>query len=163
MRLSIASRSYDLDTRALVMGALGRPDDLVEQGADIVELAESDPSLPVPVCVVAADDSQLQRALAAGATLLRLPRPGTAALRSCAMAGATVILPADATTQAAEAGLAPGRTLLDTLVLDVTGAPCPVAATAAGVVRGARIVRTRDVRRARRICDVLAAVMEARS
>ena len=37
-----------------------------------------------------------------------------------------------------------------------------MAATAAGVIQGARIVRTTDVRGARRVCDVLAAVMEAR-
>jgi hypothetical protein len=30
------------------------------------------------------------------------------------------------------------------------------------VIRGARIVRTADVRGARRICDVLAAILEAR-
>ena len=44
----------------------------------------------------------------------------------------------------------------------MTGRECPMAATAVGVIRGARIVRTDDVRGARRVCDVLAAVMEAR-
>jgi dihydropteroate synthase len=51
--------------------------------------------------------------------------------------------------------------VLDPLLLDVTSEACPAAATAAGVIRGARIVRTGDVRAARRVCDVLAAVMEA--
>jgi dihydropteroate synthase len=36
-----------------------------------------------------------------------------------------------------------------------------VAATALGVVRGCRIVRAHDVRAARRVCDVIAAVLEA--
>ena len=47
------------------------------------------------------------------------------------------------------------------VLVDVTGAPSPTAATAVAVVRGARIVRTGDVRGARRVCDVLAAVMGA--
>ena len=48
------------------------------------------------------------------------------------------------------------------LFVDVTGAQCPMAATAVAVIRGARLVRTADARGARRVCDVLAAVLEAR-
>ena len=48
------------------------------------------------------------------------------------------------------------------LFIDVTGADCPTAATAVAVIRGARLVRTADPRGARRVCDVLAAVLEAR-
>lgn len=48
------------------------------------------------------------------------------------------------------------------LFVDVTDADCPTAAVAVAVIRGARLVRTADVRGARRVCDVLAAVMEAR-
>jgi hypothetical protein len=48
------------------------------------------------------------------------------------------------------------------LFVDVTGAECPTAAAAVAVIRGARLVRTTDPRGARRVCDVLAAVMEAR-
>ena len=48
------------------------------------------------------------------------------------------------------------------LLVDVTEAECPTAAVAVAVIRGARLVRTADVRGARRVCDVLAAVMEAR-
>ena len=47
------------------------------------------------------------------------------------------------------------------LFVDVTGAECPTAAVAVAVIRGARLVRTADPRGARRVCDVLAAVMEA--
>ena len=48
------------------------------------------------------------------------------------------------------------------LFVDVTGAECPTAAVAVAVIRGARLVRTADPRGARRVCDVLAAVLEAR-
>ncbi|MDQ3990477.1 MAG: hypothetical protein M3291_15050, partial [Actinomycetota bacterium] len=48
------------------------------------------------------------------------------------------------------------------LFVDVTQAECPTAAVAVAVIRGARLVRTADVRGARRVCDVLAAVLEAR-
>ena len=48
------------------------------------------------------------------------------------------------------------------LFIDVTAADCPTAAIAVAVIRGARLVRTTDVPGARRVCDVLAAVMEAR-
>ena len=48
------------------------------------------------------------------------------------------------------------------LFVDVTDSPCPTAATAVAVIRGARLVRTGDVPGARRVCDVLAAVLEAR-
>ena len=48
------------------------------------------------------------------------------------------------------------------LFVDVTGAEWPAAAVAVAVIRGARLIRTSDPRGARRVCDVLAAVMEAR-
>ncbi len=48
------------------------------------------------------------------------------------------------------------------LLVDVTDAGCPTAAVAVAVIRGARLIRTADPRGARRVCDVLAAVMEAR-
>ena len=61
-----------------------------------------------------------------------------------------------------EAGGQPALIVPDTLFVDVAGADCPTAATAVAVIRGARLVRTTDVRGARRVCDVLAAVLEAR-
>jgi hypothetical protein len=48
------------------------------------------------------------------------------------------------------------------VLVDACDTQCPVAVTAAGLVTGARIVRTGDVRGARRICDVLAAILETR-
>ncbi len=121
-----------------------------------------------PRCVTPADDDALEEALAAGASLVRLGTDASpAAYRRCARAGVAVVV-SDA--EAAEAaGLTAAQIVVDggpaggrhPVMVDVTGVACPLAATAAGVVRGARIVRTADVPGARRICDVLAAVWEA--
>ena len=131
MRLTLGPRTYDLSTRALVVG-LGNE-------ADVGELAE------VP-----------------GPGLVRLRDPTPDSLERCAALGAAVVVPPEHVDAARVAGLPPDRIVPDTLLLDVTGLACPVAATAVGVIRAARIVHTADVRGARRICDVLAAVMEAR-
>lgn len=156
MRITIGSTSYDLTTRALVIGV----GDAAE-GADLVELDIGAGPAPVsaPGYATASDDGAVGRALSAGAGLVRLTQPTTGALALCAAAGAAVVVPAD---RAGDTGLPSDRVVADTLLVDVTAAACPVAATAAGVIRGARIVRTTDVRGARRVCDVLAAVMEAR-
>ena len=107
-----------------------------------------------------ADVAELSQAPGPG--LVHLPSPTPDLLARCAAAGAAVIVPAASVGAARAAGLPPDRIVPDTLLLDVTGRACPVAATAVGVIRGARIVRTADTRGARRICDVLAAVMDAR-
>jgi hypothetical protein len=125
MRLTVGSRTYNLTTRALVVG--------------VSELSD----VPSP-------------------GLVHLRAPTADLLARCAAAGAAVIVPPEAVDEARAAGIPPDRIVPDTLLLDVTGSECPTAATAVGVIRGARIVRTADVRAARRICDVLAAVMEAR-
>ncbi|MDQ4068778.1 MAG: hypothetical protein M3203_04790, partial [Actinomycetota bacterium] len=138
MRMTIGARTYDLATRALVVS-----DDLFTFAA-------------------AGDEAALERALAGGADLVRLAEPTPAMLARCASAGVSVMVPPSALATAQAAGLPSDRIVPDTLLLDVTGSECPIAATAVGVVRGARIVRTDDVRGARRICDVLAAVLEAR-
>ena len=97
-----------------------------------------------------------------GPGLVRLRAPTSELLAQCEAAGAAVIVPPASVDAARAAGLPPDRIVPETLLLDVTDSTCPVAATAVGVIRGARIVCTADVRGARRICDVLAAVMEAR-
>jgi hypothetical protein len=158
MRLTLGTRTYDLATRALVLGVGDRPEALVADGADLLEVAGHDR----PVCMVASTDADVERALDGGAAVVRLPAPTTAALKACAAAGAAVVVPVDAVHEATAAGIPGDRMVPHTLVLDVTGDECPVAATAVGVIKGARIVRTTDVRGARRICDVLAAVLEAR-
>jgi len=162
MHLALGGRRYDLRTRALVMGALRPPDELVAQGADIIESHGSAGPMPLPVCVPASDEASVDRALSEGADLIHLLRPTRGSLELCAAAGVAVIVSPTAAEVAAAVGIPTERIVVDSVLLDVTGDDCPVAATAVGVIRGARIVRTTDVRGARRICDVLAAVLEAR-
>ena len=147
MRLTIGPTTYDLTTRALVIG-VGAVD-----GADLVEMGAG--PAPVPVYATACDDASVGRALSAGAGLVRLVQPTAAALALCAAAGAAVVVPADA-------GFPADRMVPESLLVDVTAADHPTAATAVAVIRGARLVRTADAKGARRVCDVLAAVMEAR-
>src|SRR5436305_8920564 len=130
MRLVLGSRSYDLDTRALVIGVGDGP------GADLVEGA-------VGGFATVTDEPELEAALSTGACLVRLTAPTAAQLRRCAEAGVAVVD--------------------ERLFLDVAGEPSPLPAVAAGVVSGARIVRTTDVRAARRVADVIAAILEAGS
>jgi hypothetical protein len=160
MRLSLGSRNYDLTTRSVVIGVGGAPAAMVADGADAIEV--DDGPAPALVFTTASDEGGVGRALSAGAGLVRLTDPTAGALALCAAAGAAVVVPAEAAGDAEAAGFPPDRILRDTLFLDVTAAGFPMAATAVGVIRGARIVRTTDVLGARRVCDVLAAVMEAR-
>ena len=156
MRLTLGSRTYDLRTRALVMAVAGSP----REGADIVHLVEPGPA-ELPVCLTTCDDDGVRRALSVGVDLLHLPEPTVSSLALCAEAGAVVLVPSAASAAAAAAGLPPERIVVDALLLDVTAAELPVVATAVGVIQGARIIRTADGLGARRVCDVLAAVMEA--
>jgi hypothetical protein len=162
MRLTLGSRSYDLTARSVVVGVGGAPVEMVAQGADLIEVDVAGGAAPAPVYTTVGDEGGLGRALSAGAALVRLTDPTAGGLALCAAAGAAVLVPAGAAGDAAAAGLPPDRIAVDTLLVDVTSADSPAAATAVGVIHGARIVRTTDVRGARRVCDVLAAVMEAR-
>lgn len=150
MRLTVGPTTYDLTTRALVIG-VGTLD-----GADLVELGAG--PAPAPLFATACDDGDVGRVLAAGAGLVRLTRPTARALTLCRAAGAAVVVPAGID----DTGLPADRVVADSVLVDVTAAEWPAAATAAAVVRGARLVRTTDAKGARRVCDVLAAVMEAR-
>jgi hypothetical protein len=160
MRLTLGSRSYDLTTRSVVIGVGGVPEEMVAEGADVIEV--DDGPAPAPVYTTASDEGDLGRALSAGAVLVRLTDPTAAELGLCMAAGASVLVPAGAAGDAEAAGLPPDRIAVDALFLDVTAADFPAAATAAGFIRGARLMRTTDVRSVRRVCDVLAAVLEAR-
>jgi hypothetical protein len=111
--------------------------------------------------MLATDQVAVELAVAGGAGLVRLPNPSAAMLAHCGEGALAVIVPVTAADEAAAAGLTGDRVVPDTLVVDVTDGPCPVAVMAVAVTRGARIVRASDVRAARRVCDVLAAVMEA--
>lgn len=151
MRLTIGPITYDLTTHALVIGVGA------VEGADLVELGTGPAPAPAPVYATAGDDASVGRALSAGAGLVRLTHPSAGALALCAAAGAAAVVPAGA-----GGGLPANRVLPESLLVDVTTADWPAAATAVAVIRGARLVRTADPRGARRVCDVLAAVMEAR-
>lgn len=178
MRLTIGTRSFDLTTRALVMGTVGRAGSVArthEEGADIVEVAcvEDMTQDGAILCLAPADDAELTSAVAAGAHLIRLGADAsTAAYRLCAGAGTAVVVAATAVSAAEAAGVRGDRIVVADgagrgdrrpVMVDVTGCTCPLAATAVGVVQGARIVRTADARGARRVCDVLAAVWESGS
>ena len=155
MRVTIGPDSYDLTTRALVIGVGG-----MSEGADLMELDDNTAApAPVPLYATASDDTALGHALAAGAGLVRLTHASVGSLALCAAAGVSVVVPAGV---GGVIGIAADRLIDDSLLVDVTTADWPAAATAAGVIRGARLVRTAEARGARRVCDVLAAVMEAR-
>lgn len=176
MRLTLGPRAYDLTARALVMGTVARAASVeaaVDEGADIVEVDQVDDitaAAGVPVCMALPDGDALERAIAAGVSLVRLEGviPG-ATYGACAEAGTSVVVAATDADEAERAGIPADRIVVVDgdpvgrypVLADVTGEASPTAATAVAVVRGARIVRTSDVRGARRICDVLAAVMEA--
>ena len=164
MRLALGSRRYDLTSRALVMATVRRATaagEAVAEGADVVEVDEIDGEAEVPICVAAGDDAAVVAAVVAGAQLVRLSAPTPTAYTTCADAGVAVVVPDGATAAARAAGLDAERIVPEGLVVDVVGAPCPLAAMVVGVIRGARIVRTTNPRQARRVVDVLAAVLEA--
>jgi len=179
MRLSLRSRSFDLAARPLVIGLVERADDIadaVANGVDIVEVSgrEGWPGAEVLVCATPQDDADLAAFLAAGACLIRFDGRSSAsesAYALCARARTAVLVDGASGVGAAEAaGVRPDRVVvLDgdvdgpyPVLIDVTASAHPVAATAVGIVRGATIVRTRDVRGSRRVCDTLAAVRGTR-
>lgn len=175
MRLFLGFRSYDLTNRALVMGTAGPAGSIagvVGDGADIVEVCRVG-NLPAVgdavICLAPPDDPALEAGLAAGVPMVRLVTGASSmAFAGCARAGATVVVGAAQTAAAEAAGVEPDRIVVEEgeaggrypVLVDVTRCDCPPAATAVAVVRGARIVRTAEVRGARRVCDVLSAIME---
>lgn len=164
MRLNLGSRSHDLTSRALVIGVgpdAGAP---AGHGADLVELTDAPAStgVGVPTAAVVGHPAELDFALGSGAVLVRLLRPSAADLARCAAAGVAVVVPAARMADAAAAGLAEAKVASAELFVDLVDSDDPLAAAVAGVIRGARLIRTGDVRAVRRVCDVLAAVMEAR-
>lgn len=164
MRLALGSRSYDVTSRALVMATVAwatAAGEAVAEGADVVEVDEIDGEAEVPICVVAGDDAAVAAAVDAGAQLVRLAAPTPTAYTTCAEAGVAVVVPDGATAAALAAGLDAERIVAESVLVDVVDAPCPLAAMVVGVIGGARIVRTTSPRQARRVADVLAAVLEA--
>lgn len=179
-----------LAARAGALVAAGA-DVLVVEGGDgvvkAVEVLMGVVDIPVGVATPAAD--LVDAALEAGATLAedRTGEAGQEWLAAAARAGAAVALAcltpspggrldAALRARAAEAqaaGVAPDRIAVDPgavirpaprvgypLVLDA-GKGSALAAASVGIALGYRVVRTADVRVARRVADAVAAVLEA--
>jgi dihydropteroate synthase len=204
MRLTLGDTSYNLATRALVIGRLpvgAGPEvgkELVGDGANVVEVelasgsvararaavAELLASVGVPVAVTTADVDIALVAVEAGASLVRGPRAcsGAAVVLEAAVDG-DLVARREAVVrrarEAEEAGVATDRIVVDpglgvaphllrlTRRLAELGYPVLLtsdgtAAIALAVTGGCRLVRTREVKAARRVCDVLAAILEAR-
>jgi dihydropteroate synthase len=147
-------------------------------------------AVPVPLGVVTGRSAVARAACAAGAVLASDPT-GFADpdfLPSVADAGASVVAPdLNRARRAEAAGIPPHRVVLElpsasaaalatAPMRHATGLGYPVllstvhlgdrraeawAAAALALSRGCRLVRTVDVRGARRVCDVLAAILEA--
>jgi hypothetical protein len=176
VRVALGSYEFDVTRRALVVGPVVGPDSvdvaehLVAAGADALELdavgadvARVRARLDVPIVVRFGDTESLRSALAAGASAAVVPG-GSAdpeQLELIVAAAASVVIDpgALATVTALErAGLPPSR-IVSAAITDPGSGPGPVAAA---ITAGVRVVRTTDVRTARRVADVLAAVMAAR-
>lgn len=181
--LRLGGTTVDLGTRALVAGVVPAPRfaregevlasvaAVRETGADLADVSLA-PRLVgpaarqggLPVAAVVRSSEAAAASMAAGAAVLLVPPPAAlavadaAAERSCATAVIVDDLAAlaRATELAAELRLAVAIDTTRWSVLDaLAGEPVAVAA-------GCRIVRTGDVRRTRRVVEVVAALLEAR-
>ncbi|MGH9222772.1 MAG: hypothetical protein ACRD2W_02980 [Acidimicrobiales bacterium] len=182
MRFTLGGRRYDLTTRSLVIGRASDPQTarrLVDDGADVIEVA--DPDLvaafvaafaavhdvhDVPVAIASAQLDAVRAAYQAGAVLGACPDPAFLALS--AEAGAAVLTPDP--TPARAAGIPADRIAVEWPAGARPAATHPHAtlvttddlgATALAVTNGARLIRTANVKAARRVADVLAAILEA--
>lgn len=181
VRPAAAATARDLVAAGADLVVVDGDEGLVEAVGDLVAL-----DLPVGVSTPVADVAAA--AFRVGAVLAedRTASAGTGWLAAAASAGASVTLavapcPDDAVeaalaTRAAEAeraGIAAHRIALDPgglrrpspgvarpLVLDLGPEPV-LAAACVGLALGYRVVRTTDVRTARRVADAVAAVLEA--
>jgi hypothetical protein len=183
--LSFADRSFDLTTRAVVVAVVptprwGREAEVLaglrqaaEAGADVVEVP-SEPRLLgpaaaaeiVPVAARVDSPEAARGAWSAGARLLLVPDGQVAPIAAAAPDAAapdgwqlaTLVTSARAGRDAVDAGS--GRPV----ALDVVGmAPLDgVSEASLALSVGVRIVRTSDVRRTRRVTEVMGRLLEAR-
>jgi hypothetical protein len=179
--LSFGAGPIDLATRALVVAVVppprwGREAEVLagvrqaaDAGADVVEVpaeprllgpAASAGIVPVAARVTAADAARA--AWAAGARLLLVPAPQAPPVVDDPAASdwqlATLVT--DARGGRAAVAAHPDRPV----ALDVTGLP-PVDAVAEAslaIAVGVRVIRTGDLRRTRRVVEVMAHLLEAR-
>jgi hypothetical protein len=179
--LSLGAGPIDLATRALVVAVVptprwGREAEVLagvrqatEAGADVVEVP-AEPRLLgpaaaaglAPVAARVTTAAAARAAVSAGARLLLVPAPQAPSVVDDPAAGewtlATLVTDAPAGRDAVAAD--PGRPV----ALDVTALPPidGVAETSLALSVGVRLVRTGDVRRTRRVVEVMARLLEAR-
>ncbi|HEY7071033.1 MAG TPA: hypothetical protein VH479_13000 [Acidimicrobiales bacterium] len=179
MQLVLGGQPVDLRARVLVAGVVpaprfGREGEVLATAATVraagADLA--DVSLPprlsgpvarsgdTPVSVLARTPEEAQTARQSGAQLILVP-PGVLPLVE-SDAGSVGVVVDDLAELPAARELACGRGLA--LAVDVTrwSGPDAVGREAAAVALGCRVIRTGDVRRSRRVAEVMAALLAAR-
>lgn len=143
-----------------------------EETSRLVASVEALRPLGVPVVVDTSSAEVLGAALAAGAVVAS-DTTGTAGpdhLAVAATAGASVVLSPSQLEAAERAGIPAGRILVDVDLEREEPSPGwswsvsadDEARWSLAIALGARVLRTSEVRRARRVADVMAAVLEAR-
>ena len=179
VQLVLAGQPVDLRARVLVAGVVpaprfGREGEVLATaatlraaGADLVDV-----SLPprlsgpvarsgdTPVCVLVRSEEEARMARQAGAQLVLVP-PGVLPDVEGGAASVAIVVDDLAELPAARE-LACGKEL--PLAVDVTrwSGPDAVGREAAAVALGCRVIRTSDVRRSRRVAEVMAALLAAR-
>lgn len=177
--LVLAGRSVGLRTRVLVAGIVpaprfGREGEVLataaavrDAGADLVDV-----SLPprlvgpaarsgiAPVAVRAGSAAEVEAARRAGAAVVLVGSELAEELGDGA--GATAVIAGDLAALAAAREVAEHRGL--PLAIDAGGwtGPEAVGREAAAVALGCRLIRTADVRRSRRVAEVMGAILAAR-
>lgn len=180
-RVELRGRTYDLTTRALVAAVVppprfGREGEVAaavqrvhEARADLADVS-LEPRLlgpvvrgPLPTCARVADVVAAEAALAAGADLLLIPAGQVdlaAEARQRGWVAAVVIDDVGELGPAREVAAGLGAPI----AVDVSARhePDALAQESVALAAGCRIVRTIDIRRSRRVVEVVAALLEAR-
>jgi hypothetical protein len=181
--LRLGGTTVDLRTRALAAGVVPAPrfaregEVLAavaaarEAGADLADVSLA-PRLvgpaarrgSLPVAAVAGSPEAAEASVAAGAAVVLAPLSAVPAVAAAAAAGSwqAAVLVDDLAALPGAAELAAERRLV--LALDTTrwSAVDALAGEPVALAGGCRIVRTGDVRRTRRVIEVVAALLEAR-
>ena len=178
MPLAAGSGSYDLSTRALVVGVLDvraaemaalcrQAERLVADGADILDVAggtaEHVHALQTVVAVPLAV-ADLTTARATGAILIAEGGARAVAAAHSGISPDKIVLDVTPSLRPMPDDLALGYPLLASTTPSAAAGDrraCVLASAALAISRGCRLVRTTDVRGVGRVRDVLAAVLTA--
>ncbi|HEX6420962.1 MAG TPA: hypothetical protein VFZ77_20840 [Acidimicrobiales bacterium] len=182
--LTLGGRAVDLATRALVAGVVPQPRfgregeavataaALEDAGADLV-----DASLPprllgpvaraghVPVAARAGSVDEAMAAAGAGAAIVLVPAARAQVATALAAGGidaALALVVDDLREVAAVRALAADQGLVLAVDASRWAGATAMAGEAAAIAGGCRLVRTADVRRSRRVAEVMAAILAAR-